>query len=144
VKLYTKRIIVERTNPPIPTRAFDWSAWYDGEEEHGRVAHAPTREAAIRQILEPWDEDMDSGPVYNDYAIVLESQRRGDDPPIGADAPGRWGWAWEIWNLEHMRPEGVRRGWASEWRTACERGEAEAEKARAEAHGTVKTQGGRP
>ena len=37
--------------PPIPIRQFDWSAWFDGQEE-GPIGRGLTEQAAIADLLE--------------------------------------------------------------------------------------------
>jgi hypothetical protein len=37
--------------PPVPSTAFDWSAWIDGREEW-KTGRGPTEAAAIRDLLE--------------------------------------------------------------------------------------------
>lgn len=41
--------------PPIPIRAFDWSAWVDGREEW-KTGRGATEEAAIRDLLQQINE----------------------------------------------------------------------------------------
>jgi hypothetical protein len=43
--------------PPIPTRAFDWCAYRDGEEENGRYGWGETATAAVADLLEREIED---------------------------------------------------------------------------------------
>lgn len=39
--------------PPIPTRQFDWVAWYDGEEdEQMATGSGPTEAAAVADLIE--------------------------------------------------------------------------------------------
>lgn len=49
--------------PPIPTRAFDWCAWWDGEEETGPFGTGETEIAAVRDLLAsyPRERDAESG-----------------------------------------------------------------------------------
>ena len=42
--------------PPIPTRAYDWQAWRDGNEEYGPFGYGATEEAAIAALIEQEDE----------------------------------------------------------------------------------------
>jgi hypothetical protein len=51
----SSRIRIEYDPPPIPTHAFDWRAWVDGDEELG-TWHGATEAEARREILE-WIED---------------------------------------------------------------------------------------
>ncbi len=43
--------------PPIPIRDMDWSAWYDGEEESGRVGFGKTESEAVAQLKKMYPED---------------------------------------------------------------------------------------
>lgn len=47
-----KLIRVSHVYPPIPTRNFDWCAYFDGEEEHGCYGWGPTQQAAIADLME--------------------------------------------------------------------------------------------
>ncbi len=38
--------------PPVPTTAFDWMAWVDGEEEDGPTGRGPTECEALRDLAE--------------------------------------------------------------------------------------------
>ena len=41
------KIIVQPVFPPIPTNAFDWCAYYDGEEESGNYGWGATEADAV-------------------------------------------------------------------------------------------------
>lgn len=47
-----RKIITHHEYPPIPTRQFDWTAHYEGEEELGGYGYGPTEIAAIRDLVE--------------------------------------------------------------------------------------------
>lgn len=46
------RIVTYNTFPPIPTRQFDWCAYFDGEEERGGYGYGPTEQEAILDLIE--------------------------------------------------------------------------------------------
>jgi len=52
--IYTKYVY-----PPIPSREFDWAAWY-GEwgdpEEHTTIGWGSTEELAIQDLIDNYDE----------------------------------------------------------------------------------------
>lgn len=48
------KIITSRVFPPIPTRAFDWSARWKCREE-GPYGFGPTEAEAIRDLTENYD-----------------------------------------------------------------------------------------
>jgi hypothetical protein len=50
-------LVVTFVYPPIPTRAFDWCAYEDGEEERQQYGYGPTREAAVAHLFEQLDEE---------------------------------------------------------------------------------------
>ena len=43
--------------PPIPVRAFDWVAWYDGEEESGHYGYGPSHDEALKDLIESYPLD---------------------------------------------------------------------------------------
>lgn len=45
------KIITTYVKPPIPSRSFDWSAHYDGDEE-GFVGNGETEAKAIEELLD--------------------------------------------------------------------------------------------
>ena len=47
-----RKIITENCYPPIPTRQFDWVAYYDGEEESGSRGYGATEQDAIDDLKE--------------------------------------------------------------------------------------------
>ena len=52
-----KPIIVDFVYPPIPIRAFDYCAFFEGEEERARYGYGPTKEAAIADLLAEFVEE---------------------------------------------------------------------------------------
>ena len=47
------KIATDFVYPPIPIRCWDWSAWYDGEEdEQMNIGQGPTEAAAILDLIE--------------------------------------------------------------------------------------------
>ena len=44
-------IATEYVGPPIPTTAYDWVAWVDGDEE-GHTGRGPTETEALRDLCE--------------------------------------------------------------------------------------------
>lgn len=51
-----RAIITLHVYPPIPVRAFDWAAYYEGEEERGGYGYGETEADAIRDLIENYDE----------------------------------------------------------------------------------------
>lgn len=54
-----RKITTHHIVPPIPTRNYDWCAFYDGEEEAGNYGYGPTEAEAIRDFIENCKEDHD-------------------------------------------------------------------------------------
>ena len=56
-------ILTSFDNPPIPTRALDWSAWYDGDEPNDngqmRVGTGPTKQDAINDLRDAYGDEDD-------------------------------------------------------------------------------------
>jgi hypothetical protein len=50
------RIIVERVNPPIPVRDFDWCATFAGYEPGEPQGYGATRQAAIDDLMNKAEE----------------------------------------------------------------------------------------
>jgi hypothetical protein len=46
-----RQIRTSYDDPPIPLGHFDWSAWFDGDEE-GHIGRGQTDQAAIADLLE--------------------------------------------------------------------------------------------
>jgi hypothetical protein len=44
-----RKIMTENIFPPIPSRAFDWCAYYDGIED--AAGYGPTEQAAIDDLV---------------------------------------------------------------------------------------------
>lgn len=51
-----RRIVTSHVYPPIPDRSNDWSAHYDGDEEYGAYGWGPTKEAAIADLKDNYEE----------------------------------------------------------------------------------------
>ena len=51
-----KRIVTSHIYPPIPTREFDWCAYYDSEEEKREYGYAPTEQGAIDDLKRLYPE----------------------------------------------------------------------------------------
>lgn len=49
-------IITRHVYPPIPVRASDWCAYYDGEEELGNYGWGATEQEAINDLMEMSDD----------------------------------------------------------------------------------------
>lgn len=50
-------IVVSFDCPPVPTRAWDWCAYVEGEEERMQYGRGATREAAISDLFEQLEEN---------------------------------------------------------------------------------------
>jgi len=46
------KIITDNIRPPVPTRAYDWVAYFEGQEEGGPTGYGSTEDAAILELLE--------------------------------------------------------------------------------------------
>jgi hypothetical protein len=55
-----RKIVTRFEHPPIPTRSFDWCAYYEGEEEAGDYGWGPTEADAIEDFTENCAEDHDA------------------------------------------------------------------------------------
>jgi hypothetical protein len=53
------KIVTSNICPPIPIRAFDWCAHYDGEEEAGNYGYGATEAEAILDFKQNCQEDHD-------------------------------------------------------------------------------------
>jgi hypothetical protein len=52
-----RKIVTSCVCPPIPTRSYDWSAWFDDEgEEAGRYGYGATEAEATQDLLDNYDE----------------------------------------------------------------------------------------
>ena len=49
------KIVTHHEHPPIPTRAFDWSAHFENYEE-GPYGYGPTEAEACRDLTDNYDE----------------------------------------------------------------------------------------
>ena len=45
-----QNIKTQYIGPPIPTRRYDWRAWFDGHEENGHVGYGSTEQYAIADL----------------------------------------------------------------------------------------------
>ena len=54
------KIITSYVNPPIPARAFDWCAYFDGDEgdETAPVGRGATERAAIIDLMDKAEMDL--------------------------------------------------------------------------------------
>jgi hypothetical protein len=48
-KMITRNIVTENIFPPIPSRQFDWYAYYDGIED--MAGYGPTEQEAIDDLM---------------------------------------------------------------------------------------------
>jgi hypothetical protein len=55
------KIITQHVLPPIPTRNFDWCAYWDGWEEEGNYGWGETEELAIHDLKTNYDAPKDGG-----------------------------------------------------------------------------------
>lgn len=53
-----KKIITNFIYPPIPIRTNDWCAYYDGEEENGNYGYGETEEAAVKDLIENYSDEI--------------------------------------------------------------------------------------
>jgi hypothetical protein len=54
-----RKIVTSNPYPPIPTRAFDWCAHYDGEEEAGNYGWGRTEAEAVQDFIANCKDDHD-------------------------------------------------------------------------------------
>jgi len=98
-----RKIVTHNSYPPIPTRQFDWCAFYDGEEEAGNYGYGygATEAEAIADFIENCAEDHDErlGEVAPLRAVdcrtpeqwaQLARERIEYEDPYGADRGRRW------------------------------------------------------
>lgn len=57
------KIITNYWRKPIPTDLFDWTAWYDGEEELGHYGHGKTEAEAIADLKDSHPRDEEPSPA---------------------------------------------------------------------------------
>jgi hypothetical protein len=48
-------IVTSYVNPPIPYRANDWAAFFDGQEETGQCGYGETEEQAILDLIQNYE-----------------------------------------------------------------------------------------
>lgn len=46
-----KNVITSNICPPIPTREYDWEAYFEGEEELQIIGYGETEEEAIQELF---------------------------------------------------------------------------------------------
>jgi len=51
------KIKTQHVYPPIPTRVFDWCAYWDGTEENGRYGWGKTEAEAIADLKLSYPEE---------------------------------------------------------------------------------------
>jgi len=54
-----RKIVTTCICPPIPTRKYDWAAYYDGDEESGQYGSGATEAEAIADFVENYQDDCD-------------------------------------------------------------------------------------
>ena len=54
-----RKIVTSHVYPPIPVRNFDWSAYYEGDEEAGQYGYGATEAEAIADFIENYQEGCD-------------------------------------------------------------------------------------
>jgi hypothetical protein len=54
-----RKIVTSHVYPPIPVRNFDWSAYYEGDEEAGQYGYGATEAEAIADFIENFRDDCD-------------------------------------------------------------------------------------
>lgn len=57
-----RKIVTSHVFPPIPTRQFDWCAFYDGDEESGNYGYGATEAEAIADFTENY---VDESPALS-------------------------------------------------------------------------------
>lgn len=53
------QIVTDYVCPPIPTRAFDWCAYFDGDEEDGPRGWGASKEEAVRELMNIIEEEKE-------------------------------------------------------------------------------------
>ncbi len=56
----SRKIVTHHSRPPIPTKQYDWCAFYDGEEEAGNYGYGETEEEAISDFIENYADGHDA------------------------------------------------------------------------------------
>lgn len=61
----TRKMVTHHIFPPIPVRAFDWCAYWDGEEETCHYGYGVTEAEAIADLQrldqERWESELSDG-----------------------------------------------------------------------------------
>lgn len=59
----TPKIITDYWRKPVPTDQFDWTVWYDGEEELGHYGHGKTEDEAVADLKENYPREEEPSPA---------------------------------------------------------------------------------
>ena len=51
-------IVTVYSPPPIPTNKMDWTAYIDGQEEHGCYGYGRTEQEAIADLFTSWPDEV--------------------------------------------------------------------------------------
>lgn len=63
-----RKLITHHEYPPIPTRQFDWCAYWDGDEENtGRHGWGATEAEAIEDLRRIQEEEAEAEATLSDY-----------------------------------------------------------------------------
>ena len=73
-----RKIVTNYEFPPIPDRRFDWCAYYDGDEESGRIGRGATEAEAIRDFVANYLDDSDASLIAA-APDLLEAANAQDD-----------------------------------------------------------------
>ena len=67
------KVITRNVYPPIPDRRFDWTAYYDGEEESNHAGWGATEAEAIADLYR-LDQEMNEGKSATDELEAAETK----------------------------------------------------------------------
>lgn len=78
-----RKIVTSHVFPPIPTRQFDWCAFYDGDEESGNYGYGATEAEAVKDFLENCTSERCSLDVGCDEYGVCYAAAHGQPEQCG-------------------------------------------------------------
>lgn len=68
--------------PPIPDRRWDWCAYYEGDEESGRIGYGRTEDEAVADFIENHAEEYEAEDARQ-REREAEASHNGGLSPLG-------------------------------------------------------------
>jgi hypothetical protein len=99
-----RKILTYHEFPPIPVRAFDWSAVVDGDEENGPYGWGATKAAAVADLVEQLDEAAAELAEEAAFLALGATVSEATTPAVGDTTVverwegGRWVTRTLVWN----------------------------------------------